>query len=892
MKFFTNIKNPKLIKILINFKENYQKLKNKLHIFELKTIKIKSIILIATSFLLPALILLWSYASIGVYPFGNKSILIMDLNQMSDIIASFKNLLGVNNSIFYSWSKALGDNNMGTFAFYLSSPFTFVTLLFPNNLFPTSLMVMNLIKIGSAGLTFCLYLKFVFKKNDLSLVLFSLFYALMSYSIVYSMLLMWLDGLIWLPIVLIGIEKLLKDNKPILLIVSLMMMFIATYYLSYMIGIFCVIYFIYRYLTAYNDIGALSLIKKISLFVISAITSAGLSAWLLSPALISLQEGKLEGISYSFNFKNNFDFVNIFSKLFVSSYDTITYQGLPNIFCGMLVLLLVVSYFFIKSISAKEKILSFFVIALFLLSFYFKSLDIIWQVFQTPNWFPFRYSFIFCFFMIFIAYKAFLKVREIPIGIFVSFFIIYAIISYFIFKMKLAYLPVKTIYFSLIILELYLITVCCFRFKEKFRVVVLIALVIISIYEMSNNSLALIKGLDHEFGYVPNNSFVNFNDKISPLVDKAKSLETGFFRMEKTFERSKNDALSLDYNGFAHYSATYNKKINSLLKNLGFAQDWFWSSYYGSTIVTDSIFGVKYVMSTTVPNNYYIPIKKSDDVTLYKNPYAISLGFLGNEKLINTNIYSNNYLDNQNTLLKSITNSKNDYFNIIDNFEIETQNIITEKENDFTRYTSNKNGTASITFRFIASNNSPIYAYIPSDTNDGCSIYINNNLIGQYLSNGETKKVIYIGSFKEGETVEIKLQLLSSKLDIKSPYIYSLDMDRFTKSIELLHNQQLNITNFSSTNIKGTINVTDKTVMFTSIPYDKGWVAISNGKEVKTGIYANSLLYVRLPEGENVIELRYTPQGFIIGLSISLIFLVLTIAFLWFFKYRKKRLLM
>lgn len=234
---------------------------------------IKVLILILC-FLVPALVMLFAFAAYDMAPFGDNSILIMDMSgQYSEFFIGLKHL-GKNNNIFFSWSKTLGTNYVGVFAYYLSSPLSFLTLLSSEANMPIFLLFLTVIKIGLCGLTFGIFLSYMYKCSP-KIILFSLFYGLMSYNIVYSMCLMWIDGVIWLPIILIGIEELLAKNKIKLLIISLFAVFVSTYYISYMLGIFSCIYFLYRYIVHYsNTVGLKQVPFKIIRFISSAIIAA------------------------------------------------------------------------------------------------------------------------------------------------------------------------------------------------------------------------------------------------------------------------------------------------------------------------------------------------------------------------------------------------------------------------------------------------------------------------------------------------------------------------------------------------------------------------------------------------------------------------------------------
>ncbi|MDF2567680.1 MAG: putative rane protein, partial [Oscillospiraceae bacterium] len=627
--------------------------------------KSKNILLLAGAFFVPALVLLIVYARFGMFPFGEKSVLIMDMSdQYVNFFAGLRDIVLGKDSLLYSWKMGFGGNFIGVFAYYISSPFSVITFFFPKSMLPTALMVLNIVKIGLCGLSFSIFLKFLFKKNNWSVVVFSTLYALMAYNIAYSMSLMWLDGVIWLPILMIGIEKLIRSGQKALFITVLSIMFISNYYISYMVGIFCLIYFVYRFcVIRFEKQEKPNFPRRLVDFLISAVAAAGISSWLIVPTFFSLLKGKIGGYNYAPDRILNFDFYKIFSKMFVGNYDTITNDGLPNIYCGIIVVILFIAFFFVKSVSGKEKILTLSVLALFLISFYVNYIDMAWHIFQYPNWFPYRYSFLFSFFAIMIAYKAFLKLKEIHVLAFVGATSVILIALYMFSKQ--VYQPKPHIQNTLVIILciLYLICLVVTKFNKKLYKFVLPLMIGLVMFETYSSSYDIVKGLDRNFIYKTNESYVSFKEDIDPVVQKAKQAEDGFYRIEKNFERSKNDAIAFGYNGITNYSSAYDRNTNMFLKSLGFAQTYLWSSYFGSTVLTDSLFDVKYVMSKTPLSSHYEKTMDHDGVTLYKNPSAMPLAFMVDKGLLAVDTPSENYLFNQNRLLQGMTGSYDRYFN-------------------------------------------------------------------------------------------------------------------------------------------------------------------------------------------------------------------------------------
>ena len=87
---------------------------------------------LAVAFLCPALVLLAAYFAFGVYPFGGESVLVLDLNaQYVYFFGALRRVLHGDASLFYSFSRALGGEFLGIFAYYLASPLSFLVALFP-----------------------------------------------------------------------------------------------------------------------------------------------------------------------------------------------------------------------------------------------------------------------------------------------------------------------------------------------------------------------------------------------------------------------------------------------------------------------------------------------------------------------------------------------------------------------------------------------------------------------------------------------------------------------------------------------------------------------------------------------------------------------------------------
>ena len=191
------------------------------------------------AFFIPMIILLVSYFIFGIYPVGDESVLVLDLN--GQYVYYFENLRDAfwgNGSLVNSWSRNFSGEIVGMFAYYLASPFTLVVMLLPRSIMTTSLLIMQMLKVGTASVTFCWYLRNSRKTAPYTSLIFAMLYSLMGYMVVQLMDPMWLDGLVYLPIICRGIEELIDKGKWLLFIIPLALMFIANFYIGWMIAIF------------------------------------------------------------------------------------------------------------------------------------------------------------------------------------------------------------------------------------------------------------------------------------------------------------------------------------------------------------------------------------------------------------------------------------------------------------------------------------------------------------------------------------------------------------------------------------------------------------------------------------------------------------------------------
>lgn len=379
-------------------------------------------VLYAASALLPMTIMLIVWAFIGMYPFGSKSLMAVDFGQQYiSFFGLLKNaiLTGDLSSLSYSFTKSLGGDMIGVLGYYLMSPFNIIYILAPLKYFGAAVFLTIWLRYGAIGLSFAFLLIKRYKgleSRKWLVPLFSTAYALSGMLVSYQMNVIFYDAMIMLPIVIVYLEELLDGKSPYRYAFALGLTVLLQFYMGYMISIFIALYACYYVsprLLIEGDLKAK--IKNFSIpllqAVIYSIIGIATASVLLLPVFFNLIESKGQvggGMSFSFAFQINP--LDILSKLVVGGFDTTSGwsagPNLPNIYIGALGFLGFIFYFLSQKVEKAKKWAAGIVTLIFLISFVNEFVSKIWHMGQNPAGFFFRFSWLFSFFMLVLAYQA------------------------------------------------------------------------------------------------------------------------------------------------------------------------------------------------------------------------------------------------------------------------------------------------------------------------------------------------------------------------------------------------------------------------------------------------------------------------------------------------------
>lgn len=843
------------------------------------------------AFLIPLFLMATVHASIGVWPFGEKSILVLDLNgQYVYYFEALKDKLREGGSLFYTWYRAMGGEFMGIFAYYVASPFALIPALFKDGWMTEGLMTMVLLKVGLCGAAMAFYLKKTYKGDPVKAVVISTMYAMSSYAVVQAHNTMWIDALIYLPVLTYALEELIKKGRFRLYVIVLTLTLTANYYIGFMICIYVVIYFLYYY-AAHNENSENNFYYEDLHFVKSAVRAGGysilsamMSAWVLLPAYYSLTFGKTTFSDPSFIPELKFDPLDLISKFFIGSYDTVEPHGLPFVYCGTLVLLLLPMYFFSSRFSARKKITAGVVLTVFIVSFSTSTLDLVWHGFQRPNWLNYRYSFIFIFLMLIFTHRVLCELESIRFTrvalAAAAVVVLAAVIQKIGYNHFGTYAVVGTfLAAAALLLALHAVK---YGYLEKGGVLILCVVIMV---EMFSAGLLNTNALDADVVISNRASYNDFLNRLTPIVDRIKESDDGFYRMEKTMHRKTNDNLALGIKGLSNSTSTLHEAQINLLDQLGYSSRSHWSKYLGGTPVSDSLLGIKYIISDAPVGDGLYELydeDKENSLEAYLNPYALPIAYAVDTGIKDVKFDSfDSPFTRLNTVVAAMLGRAEavELFKEIPVEDTTMDNLTTSFTTGHIKYSVEKEGggTSRLTYKITAVNDKPIYMYIPTDYPREVSLSVNSYTKGTYFAN-ETMRVVDLGKYSKGTTLYINLTVKDEDFyitDKSKSFFYWMDEDVFEETMTELNDSPLRVTEYSDTVIKGDISVSEGDgLLFTTIPWDEGWRIEIDGKRAELVKTADSLIACRITEGEHTVELRYLPTNYIVGFTVSTVGIV------------------
>ena len=874
-----------------------------------------------------------------LYPFGDGTVLVLDLNgQYVSFYEGLYDILHGEADLLYSFSRNLGGEFLGIYDYYVASPFAMLLALLPQRFMLEGLLLLFLLKAGLCGLFMGIYLHkhSAGEPNRLAVVVFSVMYAMSSYCVVQQHNSMWIDAVLWLPMLCLGIESLIKYGRFRLYVFALAITIHSNFYIGYMAVIFTLAYCFYWYFAhnqnnENNPLGEKAhFIKSVGRVAAWSVLAVGIAALAILSARYALGFGKDEFSNPNWAVTQKFDLFEFFYKFLPSSYDTVRPQGLPFVYCGVLTLITVPAFFMNKKFSLREKVAAAILILFFVASFATSSIDLIWHGFQKPNWLNYRYSFMLCFFLLVLGYRAFDQIlytsRQSLVGIVVGIGAYTVILQKFTDilveeEAKMVIRPFATIWLTLGCLFAYFILVSLYgKVKERQKETVAMVLLFVVCIEVFLSGSSDMHQLDKDVTFSKYSRYNNMIDTLRPITDTIDEYDDGFYRMEKTYFRKTNDNFALGIKGLSCSTSTLNRDTIDFLRSMGYASRSHWSRYLGGTPVNDSLLGIKYLITDEDESDYYGPalftpedygydedFSPNGDYSVYLNEFALSFAYGVADGWLSFDYedYDNPYdrLNAMITVMLGETQTVEVFKPAIQNGEVETVNVKTGTADGHDSFkVDDKTKAALLYYDYTVPADTELYFFYPNRYLREVKLSVGDKTGGQSGSytgkgtfgGGETNRIVSLGESTTGNLyLKVEIDNDSNNLYVipKDSYIYYIDMETFKDAFTRLGQTQLVIDSESTdSHIFGTVTTeTERQLMFTSIAYDEGWNIYVDGEKVELYEANNALIsfYVE-GEGEHEIVMKYMPASIALGITVSVTCLIIFVLILIAYPFVKR----
>ena len=866
----------------------------------------------ALAFLFPFVGMLLVMLISGYKPFGQYSMLYSDMyHQYYPFFVAFRRSLRTGQSLLYNWSIGMGIDYLGLISYYLASPLNLLSVLVPEKLLLSYFSLLMPIKLGLAGLFFALMLRKLYGKNDFSITVFGGLYALCAWALGYQWNVMWLDSFALLPLVVLGEIALLREKRFFLYTAALFFAVFSNYYVGFFVCVFVALVFVCYEICRFPGWKRAGLdLVRIALFSLLAI---GMTAILELPALAALQTTQSSVNQFPKGFRMNIATKNTLKGLLDAmrqvagnmggGLEPNFKEGLPNLYCGVGTILLAWLFLMAKEVKLRDKVCCVTLLLFFMLSFIIRQLDYIWHGFHFPNMIPYRFSFLYSFVLLYMAYRGWLLRRrfraahilaaalltagvlccskdllttqgvdfldgtlEIPV------YILYNLGFLIAFTGALLYgtirLPVPENPTPEEIGDI--------RYRQsRCRVYARRGVLAVAVIELTANLLAF--GL-----YFPGTSVRDYPKGTEAAASMFRYLrereKEPFYRAETTHSQTLNDDALNGYNGISAFTSSANVRVTEFMKALGYGAKNTYNRYCfeESSPVANLFLDLKYMIERDGrdrTSSVFSEVHHYEKVYLLENTAYLPLGFLAEEKLAELDFSGgDNAFFFQNALFSAATGlDANVWTPIVGSGMTVLGNGTQVEESQVQGRVSYGECSlgAYVSYFFTADRSG--FACIHLDLPKRNDFVVAVNGVDVYRETISLSQMLAVGDLNPGDAVEVRVLCKKDETGSMTVTAALLDEDLFRWGYSILNASTLHLTSFRQTRVEGSIRCDRDGLLYTSVPQNGNWHLYVDGQEVEPTLVGDCMISVSLTQGEHSIVLKYRNRAFALGAAVTIL---------------------
>ena len=840
----------------------------------------------------------------GYEPFGSSAILHSDnYHQYYPFFVAFREALRSGDNLLYSWNVGLGMDYLGLIAYYLASPLYLLSVLVPEGLLLEFYSLLMPLRLGLAGLFFGIFLKNIFEKDDFSVAVFSAFYALCAWALGYQWNVMWLDTFALTPLVVLGTVKVLRDRKFVLYTLSLFLAIYSNYYIGLFVCIFVLLICLCWEVCRWQ--GFKRLFADIVLMLFFSLLAVGMTAILELPALAALQNTQSSVNEFPTGFDINIgtdDWMGLLDAMrqvagnMAGGLDPTFKEGLPNLYCGVGTVMLALLYLMAKEVKFREKFCAVVLLVFMMMSFIIRQLDYIWHGFHFTNMIPYRFSFLYSFVMLYMAYRA----RTLRSSFRVRQVILSGALAAMLLFLSDDFMEPAFLAYNGMMLLFYMVFFSYDAFRKKIpedaeeetvreieeaqhqrRRAASLYITTILITELVLNLV--------NFGLrFPGTSVTHYPrgttyaETIIAYMHERED-DNLFFRAETTHSQTLNDGALNGYNGVSTFTSSANVKVTEFMRCLGYGAKNTYNRYCfeEASPVSNLFLGLKYMIdreSRDRESSMFTTVHSYDSVTLLENNFYLPLGFLAEASLAQVIFGSDNTFGFQNGLFSAATGVMDDVWSLQEDLVVMGEDVtITDYSTDGHCSYTDAMQNATITYEYIVEDDGFFCVQLNCPKRNDVTILHNGTVVMD--ENLSLEQMLAVADVELGDVVEVRFTCEDGESSYMNIAAAVMDQEVFQNGYEVLSASVMEVTAFENTRVEGVIDCDRDGLLYTSIPQNGNWSVLVDGESAEVTLVGDVMVGVKLTEGQHTVTFVYENAAFNLGWKISagclLVFMIL-----------------
>ncbi|MBR6172664.1 MAG: YfhO family protein [Eubacterium sp.] len=843
-------------------------------------IRDKYVYFLTAGLTLLSLLIMMCYTS--SMPFGTNSLLIGDgYYQAYNGYRGLVHDVQSGNFSLLNWNMGVAIDRYSEFAGYFLSPWSLLKLLvMPDSMIYTDLIFSRILSFVTPGLYLILYLTHrrrggVMDKRDWRLIPVGVAYSLSSYAIAYFVY----SGFGFLriiPLILLGMERLIYDRKPFLYIFFLFS-FMGDAYYAFMLCEFIFLYFFTMEFTSIKDM----FFKGIRI-LIASVAAAGLACYRLIPYFFRTQVSpyKVDDVISPVT-KENGSYLSVFSETMSfrqpSVVTTNDYEA--NLYLGILVLICIPLYLMNKRVPLSVRIRRMLLVILLFIGFGNGVLNFVFHGFHYQSMVPNRFAAFYVILLIIMFYDCLLSWRDyrgktfaISIGGSVGICILlwsFAYASDANLKRSVLNSEEASISFILTVMiaSTYLILALLQLWKKHrtaFRSI-MVALLLVEVFLSSFCTFK--KAIGGEAV-----AFSRGTDQIDVLSERNPKMHADFHATEYVADPAYNTAEAGNITSVSAFSSTLSDSHIQMIKRWSSAVSTNMLFYYQGNALEDMMLHINYHVTNDAVEGSISPYPEIDHqgtVRLHENPWYLPVGVFFSVTEEITDWDRKDYSDYDGNVL-ACHNAFAHAFSCEDIYH----EIIMTEDSSLTDNYSNLN-----LIHVEKSDNeeeTAAYIHLAEDLEGDIYTFYQGtvNYLGKKSGGKETLLMFYPHFSESDDNTKIRIAVL--------------DKEEMQKLHDILAKNTMEDATIKGASFSGTINAPENGMVYLSIPHMTEWSFEVDGQKVESRGFLGGT-GIPVTAGEHYISVRFVPHGMWTGILISLTTLIVVILYAVFRNRHLKR---